>query len=320
MSHKQITQVERYLISHYRKQGLSQAEIARAMGRHPSTISREVRRNQHTPGNYVARIAQAHGNGRRSRTRKVSQFNEEQWSVVHKYLREDWSPEQISLKLREWALLEISHETIYRHVWADKRVGGSLFMHLRQSQKRRRKRYKSHDSRGMLQGKRTLAERPEAANDRTETGHCEADLVHGAAGSRQCILTVVDRKSRLVTIIKLMDKSMKEVNRALIKVIRKLGILTVTLDNGSEYHDYKRIERLTGVKFYFAAPYHSWERGTSENTNGLIRQYLPKKASMAKIDQWMCNAIAKKLNRRPRKTLNLRTPEQAHIQDFAGGA
>jgi IS30 family transposase len=261
---------------------------------------------------YLARIAQAHANGRRSRTRKVRQFNAEQWSVACRYLREDWSPEQVSLKLREQALLEISHETIYRYIWADKQAGGTLFMHLRQSHKRRRKRYKSHDSRGILRGKRGLAERPEAANDRIEIGHAEADLVHGAAGSRHCILTVVDRMSRLVTIIKLKDKSMKEVNRALIKVIRKFRIQTVTLDNGSEYHDYKRIERLTGVTFYFAAPYHSWERGTSENTNGLIRQYLPKRASMARINQWHCNAIARRLNRRPRKTLDLRTPEEAH--------
>jgi IS30 family transposase len=120
--------------------------------------------------------------------------------------------------------------------------------------------------------------------------------------------------SRLVTIIKLKDKSMKEVNRAPIKVIRQHRIKTVTLDNGSEYHDYKRIERLTGVKFYFAAPYHSWERGTSENTNGLIRQYLPKRVSMARITQWRCKAIARKLNRRPRKILDLRTPEEAHYE------
>ena len=312
MSHKQITQDERYAIHHYRRQGLYAAQIARLLGRHPSTISREIRRNLHAGKSYIARIAQEHANGRRSRSRKVDQFSAEDWSVVYRYLEEDWSPEQISLKLREWGLLEISHETIYRHIAADKQAGGSLFMHLRQSQKRRRKRHKSRDSRGILRGKRGLAERPEAATNRSEIGHAEADLVHGAAGSRHCILTVVDRMSRLVTIIKLMDKSMRAVNRALIKVIRKFRIQTVTLDNGSEYHDYKRIERLTGVKFYFAAPYHSWERGTSENTNGLIRQYLPKGVSMAQINQWHCNAIAKKLNRRPRKILGLRTPGQAH--------
>lgn len=313
MSHKQITQDERYLISHYRMQGLCQARIAALLHRHRSTIGREVRRNRHVNDAYGVVIAQSKANGRKRRSRKGNQFSAQEWSLVCRYLQEDWSPEQISLKFREWALLEISHETIYRYIWSDKEAGGSLFMSLRQRQKRRRKRYNSHDSRGILRGKRGLAERPEAAKDRSEIGHAEADLVHGA-GSRDCILTVVDRASRLVTIRKLKDKTMKEVNRALIKVIREFRIKTVTLDNGSEYHDYKRIERLTGVTFYFAAPYHSWERGTSENTNGLIRQYLPKRASMARIDQWRCNAIARKLNRRPRKILNLKTPEQAHYE------
>lgn len=312
MSHKQITQDERYAIHHYRLQGLCAAEIARRLGRHRSTIGREVRRNLHAEKSYIARIAQAHANGRRSRSRKVAQFNMEQWSAIARLILEDWSPEQISLLLRRDNILQISHETIYRYIWQDKRAGGHLYLHLRQHLKRRRKRYRSRDSRGRLQGKRALAERPSEANDRSEIGHVEADLVHGT-GSRDCILTVVDRKSRLVAIRKLRDKSMREVNRALIKVIRQFNIKTVTLDNGSEYHDYRRIERLTGVKFYFAAPYHSWERGTSENTNGLIRQYLPRGTSMAKLDQWICNAIALRLNRRPRKILGLDTPEQAHF-------
>ena len=312
MSHKQITQDERYAIHHYRLQGLCAAEIARRLGRHRSTIGREVRRNLHAEKSYIARIAQAHANGRRSRSRKVAQFTVEQWAAVARLILEDWSPEQISLLLRRDNILQISHETIYRYIWQDKRAGGHLYLHLRQHLKRRRKRYRSRDSRGRLQGKRALAERTSEANDRSEIGHVEADLVHGT-GSRDCILTVVDRKSRLVAIRKLKDKSMREVNRALIKVIRQFNIKTVTIDNGSEYHDYKRIERLTGVKFYFAAPYHSWERGTSENTNGLIRQYLPRGTSMAKLDQWICNAIALRLNRRPRKILGLDTPEQAHF-------
>lgn len=312
MSHKQITQDERYAIHHYRLQGLCAAEIARRLGRHRSTIGREIRRNLHAQKSYIARIAQAHANGRRSRSRKVAQFTVEQWAAVARLILEDWSPEQISLLLRRDNILQISHETIYRYIWQDKRAGGHLYLHLRQHLKRRRKRYRSHDSRGRLQGKRALAERPSEASDRSEIGHVEADLVHGT-GSRDCILTVVDRKSRLVAIRKLRDKSMREVNRALIKVIRQFNIKTVTLDNGSEYHDYRRIERLTGVKFYFAAPYHSWERGTSENTNGLIRQYLPRGTSMAKLDQWICNAIALRLNRRPRKILGLDTPEQAHF-------
>jgi IS30 family transposase len=311
MSHKQITQDERYAIQHLRLQGFCAAEIARQLGRHRSTIGREVRRNLHAQKSYIARIAQAHANGRRSRSRKVAQLSRDEWAAIAHLLLEDWSPEQISLVLRRDGTLSVSHETIYRYVWHDKEAGGHLYLRLRHSVKRRRKRYRAHDSRGRLRGKRTLAERPSPANNRSELGHAEADLVHGT-GSRDCILTVVDRMSRLVAIRKLKDKSMKEVNRALIKVIREFNIKTITLDNGSEYHDYRRIERLTGVTFYFAAPYHSWERGTSENTNGLIRQYIPRRSSMARLDQWMCNTIARRLNSRPRKILGLNTPEQAH--------
>lgn len=313
MNHKQVTEVERYLISQYRKQGLCQAEIARRLQRHRSTISREVRRNHHMPGTYVAEIAQAHANGRRSRSRKVSQLSTNEWASIARLLLEDWSPEQIALVFRRDGTLSVSHETIYRYIWNDKEAGGHLYLHLRHSVKRKRKRYGARDSRGRLGGKRTLAERPAEANERSEIGHVEADLMHGT-GARDCILTVVDRKSRLLTIRKLRDKSMEQVSRALVQVIRRFKVKTVTLDNGSEYHDYKRIERLTGVKFYFAAPYHSWERGTSENTNGLIRQYIPRRTSMARLDQWMCNAIAKRLNSRPRKILDLQTPAVAHLR------
>ena len=311
MRHKQITQDERYLIHYHLRQGLCPARIARMLHRHRATISREVRRNVHGNGSYIDWIAQKHCNGRRRLTRKKPQFSARQWAVVCRFLREDWSPEQISLVLGLHGVVKISHETIYRYVWRDKRAGGRLYRHLRQSRKRRRKGYRHPDSRGVLRGKRGLSERPAAATRRRRKGHFEVDLVHGS-GARDCILTLVDRKTRLVFIRKLKDKSAPEVHAALVVLVRRLQIRTISADNGSEFHGYERIERLTGVKFYFAAPYHSWERGTSENTNGLIRQYLPKSASMAGLNQWECNAIARRLNRRPRKILNLSTPEQAH--------
>jgi IS30 family transposase len=231
--------------------------------------------------------------------------------MVCRYLEKDWSPEQVSLVFAEHDLLSISHETIYRYIWRDKKSGGRLYKHLRQSCKQRRKRNGTNDSRGILRGKRDIVERPATAEQRLEKGHVEIDLVHGT-GSSDCILTVVDRKTRWVSIRKLKDKTREEVGRALIPVIRHHQIKTLTADNGSEFHDYKRIEKLTGSTFYFAKPYHSWERGTCENTNGLIRQYLPKKLSMAPINQWDCNAIALKLNSRPRKVLDLFSPNQAH--------
>jgi IS30 family transposase len=311
MKYKQITQDERYSIHLYIRQGYSQKEIAKRLKRSSSTISREIRRNVHGNGSYINWIAHGHANGRRRRARQGPQFTGEQWAKVCYFLREKWSPEQISLVLREYGILRISHETIYQYIWRDKKCGGSLHKHLRQGSKRRRKRYRSNDSRGVLKGKRGIDERPEGAKKRSRKGHFEVDLVHGA-GARDCILTLVDRKTRLLIIHKLKDKAMKEVADALVKLVRRHRIKTITADNGTEFHDYKRIERLTGVKFYFAAPYHSWERGSSENANGLIRQYLPKKESMTRVTQRACNNIAGKLNSRPRKILGLNTPDGAH--------
>lgn len=312
MSYRQITQRERYSIHHYLRQGYCQREIARELRRSPSTISREIRRNGQTgTGRYYDHIAQRKAQGRRRMSRYGPQFSAEQWAIVCHFLKKDWSPEQISLVLRSRGILRISHETIYRYIWRDMKCGGLLYKHLRQSSKRRRKRYRAYDSRGILRGKRGLDQRPKAANERLHKGHFEVDLVHGSA-SRDCILTLVDRKTRFLLIRKLKDKNMKDIANVLVQEIRKHGIKSITADNGSEFHDYKRVERLTGIKFYFAAPYHSWERGTSENTNGLIRQYLPKRVSMTNLLQKECNRIANRLNTRPRKILNLNSPRGAH--------
>lgn len=313
MSYRQITREERVLIHYHWRQGICPAKIGRILNRHRSTITRELARNQHRNGygTYVVYKAQFHANGRRSRCRRGPRFSQEEWALVRHFIENQWSPEQVSLVFGHYEVLRISHETIYRYIWRDKKNGGQLYRHLRQSPKLRRKRHRTNDSRGVLRGKRGIAERPEAANLRLEKGHFEVDLMHSAK-SRDCLLTLVDRKTRLVFIRKLKDKSMGEVNSALISAVRQFEIKTLTSDNGSEFHDYKRVEELTGVTFYFAAPYHSWERGTSENTNGLIRQYVPKRASMAGLTQWDCNAIAKRLNTRPRKILSLSTPEEAH--------
>jgi IS30 family transposase len=312
MMYKQVTQEERYTIKVLLKQGHSHSAIASELGRHRSTVSRELRRNAQTgTGRYYGNIANEQAVARRRRARRGPQFSAEDWAIVCSLLQKDWSPEQVSLVLKAHGILKMSHETIYRYIWRDKRCGGELYMHLRQSSKQRRKRHRTNDSRGVLRGKRGLDERPKAANERSRKGHFEVDLVHGA-GSRQCILTLVDRKTRYLIIRKLKDKSMKDVGNVLVAAIRKYGIRTITADNGSEFHDYKRVERLTKAKFYFAAPYHSWERGTSENTNGLIRQYLPKSQSMVGVTHSACNVIAGILNTRPRKILNLNTPAGAH--------
>src|ERR687889_911331 len=186
MSYRQLTSEERYMLAALRRQGLNQAEIARSLGRHRSTVCREIKRNStRADGRYRAPTAQERTNGRRSRSRRNRRFSAEDFAVVEELLRRQWSPEQVAGHLARTGRLSISHETIYRHVWRDKKQGGTLYTHLRGAGKKRRKRYGAYDSRGRLAGKRMIGERPAEVEAREVAGHWEADTVMGA-GTRGC--------------------------------------------------------------------------------------------------------------------------------------
>ena len=310
MSYRQLTPEERYMLAALRRQGYNKSQIARELGRHRCTVGRELDRNAtRADGRYRASTAQERTNGRRSRSRRNSRFSATDFATIDELLRRQWSPEQVSGHLARSGLLSISHETIYRHVWRDKKAGGLLYTHLRGARKRRRKRYGAYDSRGKLAGKRLISERPPGIETRQQAGHWEIDTVMGS-GSKDCIVTLVERQSGLLLIGKLADRTTASLNQRVIRLIRRddAAFETVTADNGTEFHDYKEIEARTQALFYFAKPYHSWERGSNENANGLLRQYLPKGVSMAGLSQHQCNAIARKLNTRPRKRLGFRTP------------
>ena len=314
MTYKQVTPEERYIISAMKRSGNSIADIANTIGKSRSSIYRELERNKRPKSinEYNPLRANERCNERRRKSRKKSWFTSAQWKIIDDKILDDWSPEQISSVLKKEGIMDISFETIYVHIWADMRAGGILYKRLRHSVKQRRKRYRSRDSRGVLGGKRSIDERPNGAINRSRKGHYEIDLVHGGLHT-DCVLTLVDRMHRYLLILKLENKTKEEVARYLIPIIRKYHIDTITADNGTEWHGFRDIELQTGVKFYFAEPYHSWERGTNENTNGLIRQYLPKKMSMRSITQKDCDKIALKLNTRPRKILNYNSPEAAHF-------
>ena len=309
MHYRQLTSAERYTISSLRRQGLTASEVAIEIGRHRSTVYREYQRNSCNDGGYRPLKADSRTRGRRSRSRRNRQFTLEDYKLINKHLRKKWSPAQISSTFYNEGILNISHETIYQHVWLDRAYGGTLYRHLRQAQKKRRKRYNAYDSRGVLAGKAHISERPQIINKRNRVGDWEIDLVLGTK-DKDCILTLVERKSGLTKIAKLKNKTKKQTNSKLLKLIKNLNgkIKTITADNGTEFHGYKEVEKKTGVKFYFCTPYHSWERGTNENTNGLIRQYLPKGESMASLTQQKCNKIAHELNTRPRERHNFKTP------------
>ncbi|MDO8632803.1 MAG: IS30 family transposase [Phycisphaerales bacterium] len=311
MSYHQITSGERYMISALRKQGLSLGQVGRELGRHRSTIGRELRRNGCRHGYYRPSVAVTLAVSRRSVSRRNQRFSPTQLRRVEALLVRQWSPEQVAGYLRRHRELQISHETIYRHIWKDRRRGGGLHLHLRGARKRRRKRYGSYDSRGRLAGKRHISERPAACDHRTEIGHWEIDTILGT-GSRHCLLSLVDRKTGFLLLGKLAARTTQATTDRTIGFVRQhpRRFATITADNGTEFHDYDSIERATDVPFYFATPHHAWERGTSENTNGLIRQYAPKGRNLARLTPDACTRIASHLNRRPRKRLGFRTPEE----------
>ena len=319
MNYRQLNAQERSALAALHAQGASLAQMASYLGRHRSTVWRELRRNA-TPhdGRYRAARAHERAEARRKRTRRRSQVGREHLRRVEALLREQWSPEQVSGHLARSKELSISHETIYRHVWRDWKKGGTLYLHLRGARKNCRKRYGGRDSRGRLPGKRKIGERPAWIEKRRQLGHWEIDTMMGQSlgQSSHCILTLVERKSGYVLIGKLAARTVEQANQALLGLMRRHRgkFRTITADNGTEFHWYGKVEAVSRVKFYFATPHHSWERGTNENTNGLIRQYLPKGQPLAGVTQSQCDTIAEHLNNRPRKRHGYKTPNQCFLR------
>ena len=311
MNYTQLSREERYYISTMRAKKVSYSQIARDLGRSTSTVTREVKRNLRPTEQYAAFVAHSYATARRRRSRRGSQFPSECWALICKYLKEKWSPEQIVDKLSSQGLYSISFQTIYRVIRLDRKRGGFLFKDLRVMPKRRRKRYGSLDSRGVLRGKRPISERPAYINERLELGHWEADTVMGK-DKHQCFLTLVERKSGFNRVVKLKNRTAKNVTRALIDIISAEPNLfkTITFDNGTEFHSYKVIEDMFGVMCYFANPHAPWERGCNENFNGLLRQYFPKGTSLHYIGNVRTKFVSEQLNNRPRKRLGFKTPKE----------
>ncbi len=257
MAYHQITFAERYTLGLLRQQGLTAAAIARVLGRHRSTVGREVRRNG-TPrdGCYRPQLADWYARGRRSRSRRHRRFSANDWERIQALVREDWSPEQIAGWLRRHRLLTISHETIYRYIWDDKQSGGRLYTHLRGARKQCRQRYGAYDSRGRLAGKRPITARPAGAEQRSRFGHWEGDTMLGAGQTGPCVLTLVERKSGFVAVGKLQQRTGAQVNDRAHCLIRAQPrrVRTITVDNGTEFHSYAALERVVPARFYFATP------------------------------------------------------------------
>lgn len=304
-TYQQLTQEQRYQIYALRRIGCSQTEMAAEIGVHKSTISRELKRNTGGRG-YRPKQAQNLSQARRHKARPT--ITAETWQLVEQKLKMDWSPEQISGWLLTKRSIQISHEWIYQYVYADHRTGGELHKHLR-SQKKRRKRLRGRDRRGQLPDRRSIDERPEIVQERSRIGDWEVDTIIGK-GHQQAIVTLTERKSRFALLGKVPKRSAELVTQTVIQLLRPFQdkSQTMTGDNGKEFAGHKKVAEALDLDFYFAHPYASWERGSNENMNGLVRQYLPKKTDFSQVSSSDLLWIMDRLNLRPRKCLGFQTP------------
>jgi len=304
-TYHQLTQAQRYQIYALRKTKHTLAEIADVIGVHKSSVSRELKRNR---GQRGYRPQQAHELATARRQKVVPRITAEDWELVESLLKQDWSPEQISGRMKKEQDLRISHEWIYQHVLADKQAGGDLYQHLR-CQKKRRKRYGSYDRRGTLPNCRSIEERPAYVNTRKRLGDWEVDTLIGKQ-QKHAMLTLTERKSRFTLLGKVSRRTAQAVQKQVCKLLLPVRdkVHTLTSDHGKEFADHELIADTLQLKFYFAHPYAAWERGTNENTNGLLRQYFPKKADFKTISNKKIEQTMSKLNFRPRKTLRFKTP------------
>lgn len=309
MSYAHITLVERYQIATLIEAGKTIVEIARYLGRHKSSIYRELSRNRGGRG-YRPGQAQRLSERRREEASSQPKKSAALWDYVDSRLELDWSPDEISGRLKSEGRESVSPEWIYQYIYADKEAGGTLHQHLR-CQKKRRKRYASgHERRGQIPHRRDIDERPAEVEDREQVGHWEGDTVVGK-NHKGSVLTLVERKSLLVRMALLADRKADSVTEAIKECLGKTRHRhTLTVDNGKEFAGHVEVERALGTQIYFAKPYSAWQRGRNEQVNGLIRQYIPKSFDLRQLDDNDMKWIEQRLNNRPRKTLGYRTPNE----------
>ena len=315
MPYKHLSMDERNVIHRMQVLGHTPAEIARCLGRSASTVSRELRRNASCEGRYFPGTAQVKAYARRrARVRRPKTGSQRLMQHVAERLERRWSPQQIAGRLREVGSqqlggLTISHQSIYRWIWSDPQRAERFRPFLRVAWKPRRKPYGKPSRRGKIPGRVSIEERPAAAEQRSRLGDWEADTMVGK-GRRGYLVTCVDRASRYLVARKIPRCTSKAINGQLHAAMRRLPAerrKTVTSDNGREFAGHRKLARLLGVSVYFAHPYSAWERGTCENTNGLLRQYVPKGTDFLQLTAWQLESYVRALNNRPRKCLNYRT-------------
>jgi IS30 family transposase len=315
MSYTHLSQDERYQIQHLHGGGFSSREIASELARDGSTIRRELRRNADSDGGYAARPAQRRSVQRRHEASAQPRIDALQWTQVEARLAEGWSPDQIAGS----GEVTMSHERIYQHIGDDRQRGGTLWKFLRRRKRRRRNRCGTPRQRQRFGGRR-IAKRPAIVQTRCRVGDWEGDTIVGKGLAR--VVTLVERKTLYVRLRRVPCGEAGPTALAILHALYPLRkrVHTLTWDNGSEFAQHARIDIALDATSYFADPFSSWQRGCNENTNGLLRQYLPKGGDLGAITEEQLQQIEDRLNQRPRKRLGYRTPQAMFDASFNRGA
>jgi IS30 family transposase len=308
MSYSQITMVQRYQIEALIKEGLSKSCIATNLNVHRSTIYREIQRNS-IDGCYKAEYAQIQTRIRYQKKVKNLRFTKQHKKYILKHLKLGCSPEQISGRMKIDGLLQLSHETIYRFIYKRIKHGDKLNQYLRHKHRKYKSRKGIYEYRGKIPKAKSIHLRSQAVETKERIGDFEADTIIGK-NHKEAIVTLVDRHSKFTLMQKVNSKEAFDVSRAILQLLQPLKniVKTITSDNGKEFAYHQEIERKLGVDFYFAEPYKSWQRGLNEHTNGLIREYIPKKSKFIDYSHKQITSIQEILNHRPRKVLGYKTP------------
>lgn len=311
-----FTAHQRYKLEVLLQQNVSKAAISIELGKNISSIYREIKRNSDFRNAvYKSDLANRKCYKRHKEKTKNQYFNLEIKNYVHSLLEEDLSPEQIVGKSIKDGFTCVSHETIYKYIWEDKKKGGNLYIHLRTQGKTYRKRGSSKDRRGQIVGRIGIENRPKEVEEKQRFGDLEIDLVIGK-DHKGALLTINDRATGMLQMKKIESKDAEIVKNATIELLQtwKPFLQTITSDNGKEFAKHQLIAAMLEVDYYFANPYCSWERGANENLNGLIRQYFPKGSDFSLITNEQVENVVNKLNNRPRKRHQFNSPNQVYLQ------
>jgi len=319
MKYKQLTLSKRYHISTLIKEGYNQKEIALKIGVDKSTICREFKKYKSNKNSeYHPEEAQIQTKLKHIKKPKRKAMNNQKEKYIRTKLKEDWSPEQIVGRMKRDTDYSISHETIYQFIYTNKHNGGMLYKHLRHRNKKYHNRLNKTKKRSIIPNRISIDKRAKIVDKKSRIGDWEIDTVIGK-DHKGAILTIVDKASKFVLIKNLGSKHADVTAQATIDLLHPLKDIThtVTADNGTEFTYHEKVSQTLDLKYYFCDPYSSWQRGLNEHTNGLIRQYIPKKSSFENISQEEIVTIANKLNHRPRKSLGFKTPFEVFMKAFS---